>query len=102
MLNKLSLPGPDSKYKLPDAQPAGFWAGVWHGVMAPTSFIISLFKPGVSIYETNNVGRMYNFGFILGAAMAFPKKQVIVRKNGKTCDTEDEDEEDEEEEAEEG
>jgi len=68
MTNKLGLAGPDSKYKLPDAKPAGFWAGVWHGSVLPLAFIASLFKPGVGIYETHNTGGWYNFGFILGAA----------------------------------
>jgi hypothetical protein len=30
MANILAVAGPNSKYKLPNAQPAGFWAGVWH------------------------------------------------------------------------
>ena len=81
MLEKLNLPGPDSKYQLPEAQPAGFWAGVWHGSMAPITFIISLFKHGVRVYETQNVGLWYDFGFVIGAAMAFGKKQVVVKKD---------------------
>ncbi|MBN1582212.1 MAG: hypothetical protein JXA89_16020 [Anaerolineae bacterium] len=68
MANKLAVAGPDSKFKLPDAEPAGFWAGVWHGSIMPIAFVISLFKPGVGIYETNNNGGWYNFGFVLGAS----------------------------------
>jgi len=68
MTNKFSVAGPDSKFKLPDAEPAGFWAGLWHGSILPIAFIASLFKPGVGIYETNNTGGWYNFGFILGAS----------------------------------
>jgi hypothetical protein len=96
MLEKLSLPGPNSKYQVPEAQPAGFWAGVWHGSMAPITFLVSLFKPGVRIYETHNAGLWYDFGFIIGAAIAFGgKKQVVVTKKSKP---EEEDEEEEEEE----
>lgn len=68
MTNKFSLAGPDSKFKQPDAEPAGFWAGLWHGSVLPLAFIASLFKPGIGIYETNNKGAWYNFGFLLGAS----------------------------------
>ena len=34
--------------------------------MAPITFIVSLFADGVRIYETNNNGRWYDFGFMLG------------------------------------
>lgn len=66
MPNILAIAGSNSKYKLPDAIPAGFWAGLWHGIIAPLLFWISLFVPGVRIYETNNKGRRYDFGFLLG------------------------------------
>ena len=94
---KSTLPGPDSKYQALEGQPAGFWSGVWHGSMIPLSFIISLFKPGVRVYETHNVGRWYDFGFLLGASIAFgPKKQVVIKTGKKPCE-QDEDEEDDEE-----
>ena len=68
MANILAVAGPTSKYQKPDAKPAGFWAGVWQGLICPITFIVSLFKPGVRIYETNNRGRWYDFGFLLGAS----------------------------------
>ena len=68
MVNKFAVAGPDSKFKLPDAEPAGFWAGFWHGSIMPLAFVISLFRPEVGIYETNNNGGWYNFGFVLGAS----------------------------------
>ena len=70
MVNKLAVAGPDSKFKLPDAEPAGFWAGWWHGAIAPIAFVVGLFNPGVRIYETNNNGAWYDLGFILGASMS--------------------------------
>jgi hypothetical protein len=45
---------------------AGFWQGLWHGLIAIVTFIISLFKDNVSIYEVHNNGAWYNFGFVLG------------------------------------
>jgi hypothetical protein len=66
MANILAIAGPNSKYKLPYVRPAGFWAGLWHGIIAPLLFWVSLLNPGVRVYETNNKGRRYDFGFLLG------------------------------------
>ena len=71
MANILAVAGPNSKYQLPGAKPAGFWAGLWHGLIAPITFIVSLFTPNVRIYETNNRGRLYDFGFIIGISGSF-------------------------------
>ena len=46
---------------------AGFWLGLWHGVIAPFAFVVSLFK-SVSIYEVHNNGAWYNFGYLFGLA----------------------------------
>ena len=53
-----------------DAKPAGFWAGLWHGLILVITFIISLFTENVTMYEVNNSGGWYNFGFLLGAVIA--------------------------------
>ena len=44
----------------------GFWYGLWHGLILPFSFIISLFNDSVSIYAVYNNGGWYDFGFFLG------------------------------------
>ena len=59
--------GPHSKYV---DKPAGFWAGLWHGLICVITFVISLFSDNVKIYEVNNIGRWYDLGFILGACIA--------------------------------
>jgi len=46
---------------------AGFWQGLWQGMICPIAFVISLFKHTVSIYEVHNNGGWYNAGFIMGA-----------------------------------
>ena len=71
MANILAVAGPGSKYQLPGAQPAGFWAGFWHGLIAGITFLVSLFNPNVRIYEKNNRGRLYDFGFLIGISVAF-------------------------------
>jgi len=68
MANILAVGGPNSRYQETGAKPAGFWIGLWHGLICPITFIVSLFKPGVRMYETNNRGRLYDFGFLLGAS----------------------------------
>ena len=71
MSNILAVAGPNSKYQQTAAAPANFWAGLWHGLIMPVTFIVSLFNPGVRIYEANNNGRWYEFGFVLGASATF-------------------------------
>lgn len=71
MANALAVAGPNSKYRVDGATPAGFWAGLWHGLITPITFIVSLFNPNVRIYETNNNGRWYDFGFLLGVSASF-------------------------------
>ncbi|MCW2810097.1 MAG: hypothetical protein JWP61_555 [Friedmanniella sp.] len=46
---------------------AGFWLGLWHGLISPVTFVISLFTSDVSIYEVHNNGSWYDAGFMLGA-----------------------------------
>lgn len=50
---------------------AGFWLGLWHGLIAPITFLISLFSDNVNVYEVHNNGNWYNFGFVFGIAMSF-------------------------------
>ena len=68
MANAFAVAGPNSQYQIPGATPAGFWAGLWHGLILPITFIVSLFNINVRIYEKNNSGRWYDFGFFLGVS----------------------------------
>lgn len=52
-------------------QPAGFWLGLWQGLIVPITFVISLFTDHVNIYEVNNNGNWYDFGYVLGLSCAF-------------------------------
>ncbi len=52
-----------------DGKMAGFWKGLWHGLIAPITFIISIFTKNVRFYEVHNTGLWYNFGFVLGAGL---------------------------------
>ena len=48
---------------------AGFWLGVWHGVIAPVTAIRSLFSQDVHVFEVHNSGNGYIFGFLLGVLL---------------------------------
>ena len=54
-----------------DRDLAGFWFGLWHGIIAPVTFFISLFTDGINVYEVHNSGNWYDFGFVLGAGILF-------------------------------
>ncbi|MDZ7608451.1 MAG: hypothetical protein U5K79_23340 [Cyclobacteriaceae bacterium] len=52
-------------------EPFGFWAGLWHGIIAPFTFFVSLLSDSVAIYAINNNGGWYDFGFVIGAGIIF-------------------------------
>ena len=49
----------------------GFWLGLWHGVISPITFLVSLFRDDVGIYAVRNTGAWYDFGFMLGVSTVF-------------------------------
>ena len=65
--------GPNTVAGTPDADGdvAGFFLGLWHGVIAPITFVISLFADGVNVYDVHNNGGWYNLGFVLSAGILF-------------------------------
>jgi hypothetical protein len=65
--------GPNTLANTPDnrGQVAGVWLGLWHGIIAPVTFVISLFDPNVQMYDVHNDGAWYNFGFLLGLGVFF-------------------------------
>jgi len=46
--------------------PAGFLYGLWHGAISIISLIIHIFNDSVMVYEVNNSGGWYDFGFLIG------------------------------------
>lgn len=50
---------------------AGFWLGLWQGFITPVTFVISLFSDTVGIYEVDNTGAWYDFGYVLGLSVIF-------------------------------
>jgi hypothetical protein len=82
------MPGPNPLKGTPigEGHAAGFWLGLWHGVLGPVTFVMSLFKEGTGFYEVHNNGGWYNAGFLLGLAMVLGGRsfqgKVQVRKGG--------------------
>ncbi len=69
------LAGTDSQF---DAEtPAGFFAGVWHGLLAPFTLLADLSGASVSMYEPVNVGPQYDLGFLIGLMMLFGTPTTI-------------------------
>ena len=65
--------GPNEFRNVPDedGEVAGFWKGLWHGLISPITFIISLFSKSVYVFEVHNNGGWYTFGFLMGASIIF-------------------------------
>ena len=65
--------GPNAAVDVPDVdgETAGFWLGLWHGIIFPVTFVISLFSDNVNIYDVHNNGNWYDGGFALGIGMFF-------------------------------
>jgi hypothetical protein len=63
--------GPNNVARVNAPHIAGFWQGLWHGIILPIAFLISLFNHNVNVYDVHNSGNWYNFGFVLGASIVF-------------------------------
>jgi hypothetical protein len=80
------LAGPDSRWNdtpMPrDPPKAGFFAGLWHGLIAVITLILGIFTD-FKVYEIHNSGWFYDLGFLIGVG-AFSHGGVnVVCKRGK-------------------
>ncbi len=75
-------PGPNSAEKTADAEghTSGFLLGLWHGFITPVTFVVSLFSDSVGIYEVDNDGAWYDFGYVLGLSVIFSGGGVASRR----------------------
>ena len=68
---QLRAPGPNPLVN----QPAGngliarAGAGLWHGLIAPVTLVLSFFNSDVHMYEVHNAGSEYDLGFLLGVML---------------------------------
>ena len=49
-----------------DPAAPNFLFGLWHGFIAPITFVVSVFSETVRIYAVPNTGLGYDLGFMLG------------------------------------
>ncbi len=68
-----------------EIQQVGFWYGLWHGIIAPVSFIISLFDAKVAVYAVYNNGAWYNLGFLFGVSMPLGGGCSAAKRKKKIC-----------------
>lgn len=59
---------------------AGFLWGIWHGWIAPISLIWQIFNPQVRVYEVNNIGWWYDFGFYIAIISGFGSLSLVRKK----------------------
>ncbi len=71
------IPG-DGKHT--EANPAGFFWGVWHGWIAPVSLVWSVFDSDIRLYANNNTGWWYDFGFYIAVISGFGSLSLSRRK----------------------
>ena len=78
---QLSAPGTNPLVNQPDAngRVARAVAGLWHGIIAPVTLVISFFNSDVQMYEVHNAGSEYDLGFLLGLAIVIAVLGLLVR-----------------------
>ncbi|MCH9688392.1 MAG: hypothetical protein K0V04_43575 [Deltaproteobacteria bacterium] len=64
--------------------PAGFWAGLWHGIISMVALVVGLFHSGVEVYERSNSGGWYDFGFLVGVSMIWGGGSHTAARRGRS------------------
>jgi hypothetical protein len=54
-------------------------AGLWHGIIAPITLILSFFSSDIRMYEVHNAGAEYDLGFLLGVGLIFLILGFLIR-----------------------
>jgi len=78
---QLSAPGPNPLANQAGAsgRVAGAGAGLWHGIIAPVTLVISFFNSNVQMYEVHNAGSEYDLGYLLGMILVIALLSLFVR-----------------------
>jgi len=78
---QLKAPGPNPMVNQPDEAGlvARAGAGLWHGIIAPVTLVISFFNSDVHMYEVHNAGSEYDLGFLLGVGLVIALLSLFVR-----------------------
>jgi hypothetical protein len=78
---QLSAPGANPLINQPDASGriARAGAGLWHGIIAPATLLVSFFNSDVRMYQVHNAGSEYDLGFLVGVAVVISIISLLVR-----------------------
>lgn len=78
---QLRAPGPNPMINQPDGagMVARAGAGLWHGLIAPVTLVISFFNSDVHMYEVHNAGSEYDLGFLLGVTVVIALLSLFAR-----------------------
>jgi hypothetical protein len=78
---QLTAPGPNPMINQPDmsGRIARAGAGLWHGIIAPATLLVSFFNSDVRMYEVHNAGSEYDLGFLIGAALVISILGLFIR-----------------------
>jgi hypothetical protein len=78
---QLTAPGPNPMINQPDitGRIARAGAGLWHGIIAPATLLVSFFNSDVRMYEVHNAGSEYDLGFLLGMALIIAIIGLLIR-----------------------
>lgn len=78
---QLRAPGPNPLINQPDGAGlvARAGAGLWHGLIAPVTLVLSFFTPDIHMYEVHNAGSEYDLGFLLGVTLIIALISLFIR-----------------------
>ena len=78
---QLTAPGSNPSLNQPDitGRIARAGTGLWHGIIAPATLLVSFFSPNVRMYEVHNSGSDYDIGFLVGVALVFAFISLLIR-----------------------
>ena len=66
-----------------EADPAGFWVGLWHGAISVITLIVGIFSDTINVYEVQNTGGWYDFGFLFGVTAIWGGGSSTVHHNSR-------------------
>jgi hypothetical protein len=77
----LTAPGPNPMLNQPDGlgRVARAGAGLWHGIIAPITLVLSFFNPAIQMYEVHNAGSEYDLGFFIGVTLIVSLLGLFIR-----------------------
>jgi hypothetical protein len=78
---QLTAPGPNPMLNQPDGlgRVASAGAGLWHGIIAPITLVLSFFNSDIQMYEVHNAGSEYDLGFLIGVTVIVSLLGLFIR-----------------------